>query len=371
MSYVTPDYDVQVFAFGASFGIGRLLADFKYVKNLGYADTLNDVPEMFFTLDQDDPQLDAVAGYEGKAHVRVRRNNEVVWAGWFGMEHDANERDVIFTCYGYLAGLYFLASAWNVQYKSATIGTIVSDAWTRAKTTITSSPLAFVTTGTLESPVTTSGGATAITLPQYSMFYKRLLFTMKEMAALAISDTTNTVAFEITHSTTPTFNFWKNRGVSRPDVVWEWGDGLMSSFKDYQLPIYRRNDILAVGGAPNSAVLRYEWVDPGGDASYYGTRQEPIYFQWVRDQTELQRATAIRGALAQRTTPDLALTFTPNSVLPPGVTGSGFRLSDTARVRISRGVTQINAGFLITAYKVLVINGQEHIRVNLQQPSGT
>ncbi len=370
MSFVAPSYNVQVFAFGASFGIGTLLADFKYVKNLGYADTLNDVPEAFFTIDQDDPQLAAVAGYEGKAHVRILRNNEVVWAGWYGMEHDANERDVVFTCYGYLAGLYFLASAWNVQYKAATIGTIVSDAWTRAKTTIASSPLAFVTTGTLESPVTTSGGATAITLPQYGMFYKRLLFTMKEMAALSISDTTNTVVFEITHALAPTFNFWKNRGTNRPDVVWEWGDGLVSAFKDYQMPIYRRNDLLAVGGAPNSAVLRYEWT-AASDITTYGTRQEPLYFQWVRDQTELQRATAIRGALAQRVTPDLSLTFTPNAVIPPGVTGAGFRMSDTAQVRIARGVTQINSAFLIAAYKVLVINGQEHIRVQLQTPSGS
>ncbi len=370
MSNPAPQYRVQVFAFGANYGIGTLLAEFDRAKNIGYADTLNDVPEAFFTIDQDDPKLPAVRGYEGKAHVRILRNDEVVWAGWWGMEHDANERDVIFTCYGYLAGLYFLASDWNVKYVNAQIGTIVSDVWTRAKTGIASSPLAFVATGTIEPPVLASGGSLPIVLPQYSMFYKRLLFVMREMAALSISDTTNTVVFEITHSSTPTFNFWKNRGVDRPDVVWSYGDRIMSGFRDYQMPIYRRNDILAVGSAPNNALLRYEWKVTS-DISAYGTRQEPLYLAWVRDQTELQRAVGFRGALAQRTSVDLTLKFYANSVVPPGATGAGFRMSDRAKVRISRGATQIDSYYLITGYRVIFVRGNEYLRVTVQQPSGT
>lgn len=370
MSNPAPQYRVQVFAFGASYGIGTLLAEFERAKNIGYADTLNDVPEAFFTIDQDDPKLPAVRGYEGKAHVRILRGEDVVWSGWMGMEHDANERDVIFTCYGYLAGLYFLVSDWNVQYTNAQVNTIVSDAWTRAKTTIPNSPLAFVTTGTIEAPVTTSGGATPLVLPKYSLFYKRLLFVLREMAALSISDTTNTVVFEITHAAAPTFNFWKNRGIVRPDVVWAYGDRIVSGFRDYQMPIYRRNDLLAVGSAPNNTLLRYEWT-AAGDVAAYGTRQEPLYFQYVRDQTELQRVTGLRGALAQRVTPDLTLRFYPNAVIPPNATGAGFRMSDQARVRISRGATSIDANFLITGYRVLYVRGNEYLRVSLQQPAGS
>jgi hypothetical protein len=367
MSFPGPSYRIQIYAFlaGGTYGIGALLAELHLSKNLGFGDTLNQVPEAFFTISQDDPKLPLIRGYQGKAHVRILRDDVIVWAGWFGLEQDANERDVIFTCYGYLAGLYWAATDWNVQYTNAQIDTIVSAAWTRAKTGITSSPLNFVATGTIEAPVTTSGGATAIVLPKYSEFYKRILFVMQEMSALAISDTTNTVVFEITHAAAPTFNYWKNRGAVKADVVWRYGDGFVSGFHESSLPVYKRNDILAVGSAPNNTLLRYEWTS-SGDITTYGTRQEPIYLQWVRDQLELQRSTGNRGALAQRVTTDLTLSFAPNSVVPPLGTGAGFRMSDQAKVIVDRGATNINANYLIAGYRVLYLRGNEHTRVLLQ-----
>jgi hypothetical protein len=254
---------------------------------------------------------------------------------------------------------------------AAEVGTIVSDGWTRAKTTIPSSPLNFVATGTIEAPVTTSGGGTPIVLPKYTMFYKRLLFMLREMAALSISDTTNTVVFEITHSATPTFNLWKNRGIDRPDVVWAYGDATVSGFLDYQMPIDRRTGILAVGSAPANALLRYEWSAPAGDVTAFGTRKEPVYFQWVRDTTELQRAAALRGAIARRTDTDLTIMFAPNSVVPPGGTGAGFRPSDTVRVRVSRGATQIDAARRVIGFRVLVLGGNEYLRVVTQPVVGS
>jgi hypothetical protein len=364
MSFPTPKYRVLVYAplADSTYGIGAQIAEFAHAKNIGYADTLNDVPDSFFTIDQDDPQLPQIAGYQGRGHVRILRDDVVVWAGWFGMEHDANERDVIFVNFGYLAGLYFLPSDWNVKYTAAEVGTIVSDGWTRAKTTITNSPLNFVATGTIQSPVTTSGGSTSIVLPTYAMFYKRLLFMLREMAALSVSDTTNTVVFEITHST-PTFNFWKNRGVDHPDIVWAYGDAVVSGFSDYQMPVDRRTSILGVGSSPTSALLRYEWTAPGADIAEFGARIEPIYLSWVRDQTELTRTTTQRGAIARKTSVDLTIKFAPNSVVPPGGTGAGFRMSDTVRVRVNRGTTQVDATRLITGFRVLVLGGNEYLRV--------
>lgn len=370
MSFIGPEYRVQIFDFApTTFGIGTLLAELHLAKNIGYGDNLNGVPEAFFTLDQDDPKLPLVRSYLGKSHVRILRDGAIVWTGWFGLEKDSTERDVIFTCYGYLAGTYWANSDWNVQYTNAQIDTIVSAAWTRAKTGIASSAINFVTTGTVEAPVTTSGGATAIVLPKYSQFYKRILFVFQEMAALAISDTTNSVVFEITHATAPAFNFWKNRGVVKADVVWRYGDEIVKGFHEYEMPVYRRNDVLAVGSAPNNALLRYEWL-ASSDIAVYGNRQEPLYLQWVRDQLELQRVTALRGALAQRTSIDLSLSFAPNSIVPPYGTGAGFRMSDQAKVIIDRGATNINANYLIVGYRILFLRGNEYVRVLLQQPAG-
>ena len=63
---------------------------------------------------------------------------------------------------------------------------MVSDQWIQAKTTLTNSNLAWVTTGTIQAPVTTSGGGTAIVLPSYKLFQKRILFVFREMSAIGI-----------------------------------------------------------------------------------------------------------------------------------------------------------------------------------------
>src|SRR3972149_8584957 len=83
-----PSYRVQVFDVlaGGTYGIGTLLAEFENSKSLGWADYLNDVPEAFFTVNQDDPKLSLVAGKQGKAPVRIYRNSDLVGGGWCGME---------------------------------------------------------------------------------------------------------------------------------------------------------------------------------------------------------------------------------------------------------------------------------------------
>jgi hypothetical protein len=369
-----PEYRVQLFQFvnSSTFGIGPLLAEFDKAKNIGWALYINDVPEAFFTIDQDDPKLKLLRGYEGRCHVRILRNTDVVWAGWGAMEHDATFRDAVFTCYGYIGGTFFLPTDWDVQYNQAQIDSIVSDAWTRAKTGISQSPLNFVTTGTIQAPVTTSGGATPIVLPIYSAFYKRILFLLREMAALSHSDTTNTVQFEITHSTTPTFNFWKNKGSDIPAAYLQLGDDKIKDFRDLTQAIYRRNQIVGVGAAPNNALLRYQWTSPdGSELNNYGARVEPVYLRWVRDQTELQRALSLRGALAQRNLTDLQILLHPNVVLPPGATGNLFGIGDRIWVKIDRGIVNVNNYYQVTGVQVLFMKKNETTKLLLQQKSGS
>ena len=349
-----------------------MLAEFDKGKNVGWALYINDVPEAFFTVDQDDPKLQLIRGYEGRAHVRILRNTDVVFAGWLGMEHDANYRDVIFTCYGYIGGLYFLSTDWNIQYQNAQINTIVTDAWTRAKTGIAQSPLNFVTTGTIEAPVTLTGGSTPIVLPAYSAYYKRILFLYREMGTLSASDTTNIVQFEITHSTTPTFNFWKNKGADQANAYFALGDDKLKDYHDILMPIYRRNQILAVGHAPNNVLLRYQWNSPdASELNNYGARQEPIYLRWVRDATELQRVSGLRGARAVRNTTDMGLVMHPNVVIPPGATGANAAIGDRVFVNINRGITNINAYYLLAGVQVLFMRKNETVKLLTQQRTGT
>ena len=369
MTTASPKYRVLVYAFGASFGIGSLVVEIENAKAVGVGQYLNDVPEAFFTVNQDDPKAEYLRNYKGKCHVRIYRDSDLLFAGWGAMELDSDDRQTIVYCYGYLAGLYWSLTDWNKTWRKQTLKTIIDESWVRAKTTITSSTLGFVTTGTTEELVTTSGGATSITLPEYIQFYKRILFIYKEFAALAISDTTNTPVFEIAHSTTPTFNFWKNRGTDKDSVKWEYGGGLVAGYKVYEEPVWRRNSVRAVGSAPQNELLRYDYT-VAGDYTAYGQRQEPLYLRYVRDQTELQRVVPFRTAKALRDNPEIVLRFFPNSIIPPGATGALFALSDRVKVKIDHGTVNIDGRYLVTGFESLWLRGVEYFKAYVEERYG-
>lgn len=364
-----PEYRVQVLDFvsNTDYSIGSLLAEFDRPHAIGYGDYLNSVPEAFFSLHQDDPKITALRNKGGRAHVRIRRDGDLVWTGWVALERDANSDDAIFYCYGYLAGLYWSLTDWQQTWASSTLGTIVSDMWTRAKTTLTKSRLAFVATGTIQSPPTTAGGGTPITLPVYEAYRKRILYVVQEMAAIAGSDTGNSTAFKISHSTTPTFSFLTDVA-DATDVRWEWGDSRVQSFREYGMPVYHRNAIYAIGQQPRDLVLRHNEIDGTNMDAGWGRMEEPLFLAWVKDQTELERVTKQRAAWAKREEIGLTLNLKAGSEPPPGASDARFDLGDIARVKIDRGVTNIDKDQQISGYMVAVLNGQEKMNVLVQDP---
>lgn len=370
-SALQPFYRVQVFEFADSttFGIGDLLVEFDRPHAIGYGDYLNNVPEAFFSLHQDDPKIRALRGKGGRAHVRIYRGADLVWTGWVSLERDANAVDAIFYCYGYAAGLYWSHTDWDESWSDETVATIVSESWTRAKTTLTKSRLGFIADGVIEAPPTEAGGNTAISLPLYETFYKRHLFLMQEMAAISASDTGASTVFEITHSLTPTFNFWADRARNLTDVRWEYagGRGVMEDFHEYGMPVYHRNDILAVGQQPRDLILRKE-VSDTTDMNDWGRMQESLFLAWVKDEDELERVTNLRAAKAKREDLSLQLTFHAGRETPPGASDSNWRNGDIVPVKIDRGVTNIDGDFQIVGYMVGVLNGIEKINVLIQEP---
>jgi hypothetical protein len=188
----------------------------------------------------------------------------------------------------------------------------------------------------------------------------------REMAALGISDTTNSPIYEITNSTTPTFNYWKSRGSDQSDTHWRYGDRLISGYQVHKAQVWRRNNVFGVGAAPNNAVLRYEFTN-SGDRTAYGTRQDSALFTWVRDQTELERALKWRAARAMRDDPEVELRFHPDSVLPPGATGAGFRLTDRVKLTIQHGTVNIDGFYLVSGVEVLWLRGVEHMKAFIEE----
>lgn len=360
-------------ASGSNFTVGSLVCEINNPKNIGYAEYLNDVGEAFFTVLQDQPEAELLRPHEGTGHVMILRDNLVVWRGLLA-EHEATGTDVIFYAYGYESVLFKLCTDWNQTWADAQIDTIVSALWTRAKTDLTYSQLGFVTTGTIEAPVTTSGGATPIVLPVYKAYYKRLLFTLKELTAIATSDTTNVCYFNFDYSTDPTnkavtFNFYKNETDDRA-TVWEYGVNV-KDFQESYAPIMGRNDILGVGSGARNQLYRVRDTQASGTAGYetVGRGQEPVYLSWVRDETDLTRVIALRAKRALRSDTNVSL-FMQNGSIAPWRLPSSWNLGDRVTVRIDRGATQIDKLLLVVGQQVIAARGREVVIPMVQEKGG-
>lgn len=369
------DYRVIIHkASGSTFAVGDVLVEFENVKNIGYADYLNDVGEAFFTIMQDDPKLAGVRSYEGVAHVKILRSGSVVWRGLLS-EHEATASDVVFYAYGYEGPLFWLQTDWNQTWKDKQIDTIVSALWTRAKTDLTYSQLGFVTTGTIQAPVTTSGGSTAIVLPLYKTYYKRILFALKELVAISTSDTTNVCFFEMDYTNSETdnavtFNFWKNASTDT-NLVFEYGVNVRN-FEERYAPLMGRNDILGVGSGARNQLYRVRDQESSGTFGYtnFGRRQEPVYLSWVRDEDDLTRVIGLRAARALRSDVDVSLYMMPDALRPWRASNSKYSLGDRVRVRIDKGVTQIDKLMMMVGQQVFATRGHEVVIPIMQEKGG-
>ena len=380
--FSNPEYRIIIRRFqGANnYSPGNVLLEITNWYNIGWANYANDVPEAYFTILQKegDRTHEILRTYEGKAHVEIRRNEDLVWRGWL-MESDATDRDVVFYCYGYLAGLYWSASAWAATYTNQQIDAIVNSVWSNARVRLVNgnetSMLNWITTGTIQAPVTTTGGATPIVLPTYKLHHKRALFSMRELAAISMSDTQNTVVFEITPDETPTFNFWKDRSQDRPNIMFEWGDDQVAGFRILRAPVHRRTRLFGVGSNPQNLSLRYTWTDSDAVLSTQGMREEAMYLAWVRDQEELNRIVKLRAARARRVDNDVLIRFYPNSVQPPHyldpLTNGGFNLADRVRVKIDEGIILMDTWMHVLGTQVNVgRGGVERVSMILQELVG-
>ena len=377
--YPNPEYRIilRKFVGEYAYGPGDVIAEITNWYNLGWADYVNDVPEAFFTILQkeQEPLADLLRNYEGRAHVQIFRNGTQVFGGWL-MEYDGNSRDAVFYCYGYLSGAYWQATDWNSVYIDKKVSEIVSTEWNKAQNRELQvggvdkhvSLLRWTTVGTIQQPATTTGGAIDLVLPEYKVYHKRLLFLLRELASIAMSDTQNTVVFEVTPA--GVFNLWKDRSIDRPDLLLEYGDDQVADFRHMRAPVHKRNRLLGVGSSPGNVLLRKTMSKPSQYANW-GLREEALYLAWVRDATELERVVSHRLARATRIDNDLALRFYPNSVTPP-FTGSGvWRLTDRARVKINHGTTLIDGYFhTVGAQTTVTRGGIERVQVMFQELVG-
>jgi len=420
-------YKVRIYAYAAtgaaaSYGVGTLVATLENAKNIGYADYANDIPEAFFTLAQEDADAPLVRTYENKAHVRIFRDDELVWGGWLG-EADSDTNDVIYYCYGYLSSLYSLHSGYPQQWEDAhpvktetspAKSGIAQELYTQVKA-YSYSPLRWTTTGTLSNPYTDDTFVTKLAIPKYAAYYKRALFVMRELAALGASDTTQVCRFYITPA--GVFNFTSAVATHRPEAALRWGDDRIQSFTERRMPIEFRNQLAFVGSKPNSSestiatngvqpiieagsgglptsaatgytdgqLIQVEggnlfrksggfgsgsWVDTGetdAELKDYGLRQESIYYSYIPSMSDMMRVSALRLKRAKRYDVAVQISLHTNSFPSPASSSGLCAIGETIPVDIRFGSTNINSNLIVSGYKVVWSRESENVRLLLQE----
>lgn len=352
-------------AANGDFSPGNTIAFIDNPHHLAWTEYINEVGEAFFSLSQDDAKAallnDQQSLVNSRPHMQIYRNGVLVWGGWLG-EIDETSTDVVFYGYSYLSGLHDLITDWNVSYSNQTIAAIIADLWGDAKAK-SDSRVAWMTTGTIESPVTTSDGTTPITMPLYKANYKRILTAMKELTAYSISDTTNHVVFEITPD--GIFNLWKDRKQTISNVKSSFGHGNVRSFRRIRRPVHRRTRLISVGSSPTDVTLQDSVIDSSLENTM-GRSEEPIYLSFVRDADELDRVTKIRGKRASRVDSELFISFYKDRVVPyRAVTNPDYRVGDLVRIELDHGTSNLSETKVVVGQQVVYYRKAENVRILL------
>lgn len=364
---------IKDFADTTTFGPGSPITILSDATNIGWSEYLNEVSEAFFTLSQEDPQISLIntALTLGK-HVHIYRDGTLVWGGWLG-ESDETLNDVVFTAYSYVSGFYTCLMEWTREWTGINAHTIISDTFDYAKA-LTKSRVGWLTKGTVESLYITNGAGT-LALPYYKAPLKRALSVFREISAYAISDTTNKVKFEVTPD--GTFNLFRNAGSSLTDARWTMGAGKIRSYRRLRIPVDTRNEIIAVGSSPTDVLLQKTIntiTAQTTNKNAAGLKSEPLYFSWVRDDTELDRVARIRANRALRVDTDFYASFFKDTLIPCRATGQDYAIGDTIDPSITRGATILAPGVtdrkIIVGQQVIFSQGAEYVRLLLADALG-
>lgn len=356
-------------AANGDFSPGAVIYQITNPTYLGWSEYVNDVGEAFFTLSQYDSTAhrlalfltDGAAVLNLRPHMEIWRNQTKVWAGWLG-EIDETETDVVFYGYSYLSGFYDLLTDFVDKQIDVTVSSLVSGYFDDAVGK-TDSRVHWFTKGTIENPWTDDTQTVGITMPLYRTSYKRILVAFKELAAYAISDTSNKVIFEVSPFT-GTFNFWRDRDPTGNVQPFAFPDGQVRSFRRIRRPILRRSKLVGVGASPTAVLLQSSHSN--GLNNQIGLSEEPILLSYVRSQDELDRVIKSRSRRAGRVDSDFYMSFHSNTINPYRSLDQHYTLGQTITSSLFKGASFNNRETkLISGQQIVYHRMAENVRILL------
>lgn len=314
----------------------------------------------FFTLRQGSPTNARLLPL--KHHIRIWYVNEVtgygpvlVFAGRLG-EPDSTGHDVIWEAWSYLADLSLSRTGYRVLYPDKKIGTeIAGIEWGLAKAQ-TFTLMGHVGTGTIEDPLGTDGTTPIKTDTRFGVIDVSRLLLMFDLSEIGRANTANNCTFEVSRSTTPLFNFWKNKGSLVTARRLCYPNGLVS---DYRFaPGFRslRNDLATIGSTAGGGAAEVVATDET-NALEYGRRQDVFTIKTLSGlagaatESDAQKAITER-AVKEATNLQKQLQLDVRaSVMEPF---DGWDIEDTIRVQLKRGKDTLD-----NDYRIIGVRGMQ------------
>ena len=335
----TVEYVIELFDSSATFAPNVKLGELWDARNLGWSRYDRLPGKAFATLAQTSKLLPFLVPLT--THIKVWRitpqADQQVFGGKF-IDYNSTGDDVVVNFYDYLAELSVSRTGYRVMYASMALGSqIVTTEWGLAKGA-TSSPLAWMPTGTIEDPVGQDGVTVIKTNAQFGLMDQMRLQLFYDLSEMGRANTANQVSFDIGFD--GTFRFYKNRGAAK-DV----GLVLNGTVSDYNyVPgwIKYRNNLATLGQTSGGSASEIVKSDAAAAAAK-SLRQDVFTIATLlgitgaATEADQQQAVAARQLkIAEQPPGALSLSLIGNHITPADID-----ICDTAPVEIANGTEAI------------------------------
>lgn len=361
----------EVWSDGATHGPSQLKAVIHDAVKMGWSWYSRFPSNAFFSLRQSSTHnADIVPGLD---HLRVYYVNDavgygpvLVFAGRIGDPSESGD-DVVWTAWSYIAELALSRTGYEVYYKSKQIKAVVEAEWSRDDASGKfanygakkrgDSLLAHVATGTIQNPKAEDGSAEMLTDPAFGVIDNPRLLLFFDLSEIGRANTTQNVTFEITRSTSPTFNFWRNRGsaITAHSLIYP---GVIKDFRYVPGVLDIRNDLATIGTRKGKNVeMTAEQTSGTYGITAFGRRQDTFTIKTLSGYPKLATDSAKSTAQssitkravkeASQLTRAIQLDVRPDLFLP----FDGWDIEDTIPVGIKTGRTNIAASYRIVGVR--------------------
>jgi len=296
--------------------------------------------------------------------ILIYRDGTLVWQGFVAYVFDVVDST---TVYGltFMELLKWYSSGYKTIYTAKKIGTEFISPIYDIIAALSNSAFARFTKGTIQDPyVTSTSTAKTVTKTVYGEPFFELL---QDMVGISRADSPvgawkQDAVVEITFSeTAPTFNFWRDVGSDKADVIYQLDSEIVdfSYGTDFR---FVNNDITGFGVISGPTVITSGQNDATSITNYYRRQISPFYGN-MTGQSQLDEKS--KDFLKNYKDPTRHFSITLAAGMTPF---SGYSMGDAIKIRINRGRLSLDEFFRVVGMEVQLDNkGVEIVKPILER----